>query len=298
LENNFKSAFIGIVGSPNVGKSTIINYLIGRKVAIVSHKPQTTRSRISGILTKGDYQMIFLDTPGIAEPKNKLGEFMVKTAYESTRDVDAVLFVIDLKYGIGKRDLDILSKLMKGNSPIVVALNKIDVAKKQDITNAINILNDNGIDEHIFSISAQTGEGMDELLVLLKSYLTEGPMYYPKNMISDQPEKQVVSEIIREKTLHLLNEEVPHGVGIEIIKITPRTDKEIVDVEATIFCERESHKGIIIGKGANMLKQIGSNARLDIQMLYGKQVFLKLFVKVKANWRDTNRGLQDLGFKE
>jgi GTPase len=298
VENNFKSAFIGIVGSPNVGKSTIVNFFIGTKVAIVSHKPQTTRGRITGVLTKGDYQMVFLDTPGITEAKNKLGEFMIKSAYDSTRDVDAVLFVLDLNHGIGKRDLEILSRLKKGESPLLVALNKSDVASKQEITKVLDVLSENEIEENIFTISAKTGDGMDELLTVLKSYLTIGPMYYPRNMISDQPEKVIISEIIREKTLILLNEEVPHGIGVGVFKIFHREDKELVEVEANIFCEKDSHKGIIIGKGASMLKKIGSDARADLQMLFGKQVYLRLMVKVKPDWRDTNRGLQDLGFKE
>ncbi len=298
MENNFKSAFIGIVGSPNVGKSTIVNYFIGRKIAIVSHKPQTTRHRITGILTKGDMQMVFLDTPGITEAKNKLGESMIKTAYESTRDVDAILFVLDLNHGIGKRDLEILNKISRGSEPLVVALNKSDVVKKQDITKVLDILRENGVEENIHTVSALTGEGMDELLAVLKTYLIEGPMYYPRNMTSDQPEKQVVSEIIREKALLLLNEEVPHGIGVGVMKLSHRTDKEILDIEANIYCERESHKGIIIGKGASMLKRIGSDSRKDLEKMFGKQVFLRLMVRVKPDWRDTNRGLQDLGYKE
>jgi len=298
LEDNFKSAFISIVGSPNVGKSTILNYFIGRKVAIVSNKAQTTRSRITGIVTKGDYQMIFLDTPGIAEPKNMLGEVMVKTAYDATRDVDAVLFVVDLKYGIGDRDKDILTKLMRGEAPLVVALNKTDAVSKQAIIVIINTLNDLGIEERIFPISAITGEGMDELLTMLKQFLVEGPMYYPKEMMSDQPEKQITAEIIREKALVLLSEEVPHGISVDVVKIAEREDRPLIDIEANIICERNSHKGIIIGKGGSMLKKIGMEARQDIQMLFGKQVFLSLFVKVKENWRDSKRDLSDLGFFE
>ena len=298
MENNFKSAFIGIVGSPNVGKSTIVNYFIGRKIAIVSHKPQTTRNRITGILTKGNVQMVFLDTPGITEAKNKLGESMIKTAYESTRDVDAILFVIDLKHGIGKRDLKILDRISKAPEPLIVALNKSDVVKKQDITKVIEVLRENNVDDNIFTISAMTGEGMDELLTVLKSFLTDGPMYYPRNITSDQPEKTVVAEIIREKALLLLNEEVPHGIGVGVMKLSHREEKEIVDIEANIYCERDSHKGIVIGKGASMLKRIGTDARKDLESLFRKKVFLRLMVSVKPDWRDTNRGLQDLGYKE
>ncbi|MEX1308629.1 MAG: GTPase Era [Eubacteriales bacterium] len=298
MEENFKSAFIGIVGSPNVGKSTMLNFFIGRKVAIVSNKAQTTRSRITGILTKGDSQMIFLDTPGIADPKNMLGEVMVKTAYDSARDVDAALFVADLKHGIGKRDEEILQRLIRSNVPLIVALNKADAVDKHAITKSIEVLNSIGIENDIHTISAITGEGMDELMVTLKRFLVPGPMYYPKSMTSDQPEKQIVAEIIREKTLILLSDEVPHGVGVEVISISEREDKPLIDIEANIYCERDSHKGIIIGKGGSMLKKIGMDARRDIQMLFGKQVFLSLFVKVKENWRDSRRDLTDLGFFE
>ncbi len=298
MEEHFKSAFIGIVGSPNVGKSTMLNYFIGRKVAIVSNKAQTTRSRITGILTKGDYQMIFLDTPGIADPKNLLGEVMVKTAYESARDVDAVLFVADLKHGLGERDKEILSRISRGSVPLLVALNKTDAVDKKTIITTIDALNTLGVDEHIFPISAKTGDGMDELMVALKRFLVDGPMYYPKDMTSDQPEKQIVSEIIREKALILLSDEVPHGIGVEVTKINERDDKPLIDIEATIYCERDSHKGIIIGRGGNMMKKIGMEARHDIQMLFGKQVFLGLFVKVKENWRDSRRDLTDFGFFE
>ncbi len=298
MEEHFKSAFIGIVGSPNVGKSTMLNYFIGRKVAIVSNKAQTTRSRITGILTKGDYQLIFLDTPGIADPKNLLGEVMVKTAYDSARDVDAVLFVVDLKHGMGARDREILQKLSRGNVPLVVALNKTDTVDKQTIISTINQLGELGVDDLIFPTSAKTGEGMDELLVALKRFLTEGPMYYPKDATSDQPERLIVAEIIREKTLVLLSDEVPHGIGVEVTKIAVRDDKPLIDIEANIYCERESHKGIVIGRGGNMLKKIGMEARQDIQMVFGKQVFLSLFVKVKENWRDSKRDLTDFGFFE
>ena len=298
MKDNFKSAFIGIVGSPNVGKSTLLNYFIGRKVAIVSNKAQTTRSRITGVLTKGDFQMIFLDTPGIAKPKNMLGEVMVKTAYDSARDVDAVLFVADLKRGIGDRDREILKKLLRREAPLVVALNKTDAIDKPTILKAIDALNELGIEENIHTISAITGEGMDELLLALKAYLVEGPMYYPKEMTSDQPEKQIVAEIIREKALILLSDEIPHGIGVDVISIKEREDKPLIDIEANIYCERNGHKGIIIGKGGVMLKKIGMEARRDIQMLFGKQVFLSLFVKVKENWRDSKRDLSDLGFFE
>ena len=298
MEEDFKSAFIGIIGSPNVGKSTILNYFVGKKVAITTHKPQTTRSRITGIVTKSNYQLIFLDTPGIMQPQNQLGEYMVKTAYDSARDVDAVLLVLDLKHGVGDRDLAIIDRLLKGSVTLVVALNKCDAVKKPKIVETVDALNAVGIDERIHIISAKTGEGMDELMTVLKSFLIDGPMYYPESMFSDQPEKLIAAELIREKALLSLNEEVPHGIGVIIDKISEREDKPLIDIEATIYCERDTHKGIIIGRGGSMLKKIGSDARFDLQMLFGKKIFLRLFVKVKKSWRDNQRDLKDLGYGE
>ena len=294
---DYKSAFIAIVGSPNVGKSTLMNYIVGAKVAIVSKKPQTTRNKIAGIVTGRDFQMVFLDTPGVHSPKNRLGEFMVKTAFDSTRDVDAVLFVCDAKRGIKERDADLIQQLLRGGEPIVTAVNKTDaVSKKQSVDVAAQVM-DAGIEQDIFQISAKTGEGVDELMVALKKYLVPGPKYYPDDEYTDQPERVIAAEMIREKALSLLKEEVPHGIGVSIDKISWREDKPIVDVAATIICERQGHKGIVIGKGGKMLKNIGSAARRDLEMLFGTKVFLELWVKVEENWRDSTRVMRELGYE-
>ena len=291
-----KSAFIAIVGSPNVGKSTLINHIVGAKVAIVSVKPQTTRNKIVGIVTGDEFQMVFLDTPGVHEPKNKLGEYMVKTAMDSARDVEAVLFMIDAKYGLGERDKGILERLTKGGVPIVGAVNKIDLVEAAASKALVIELKELGV-VHVFPISAMTGEGVMALMAVLKDYLVEGPRYYPDDEYTDQPERAIAAEMIREKALNRLREEVPHGVGVTIEKVHQRTDKDIVEVNATIICERTSHKGMIIGKGGKMLRHIGMDARADLEMLFGCQVFLQLFVKVADNWRDSRRVMKELGYE-
>ena len=295
---SFKSAFIAIVGSPNVGKSTLINRIVGAKVAIVSKKPQTTRNKIVGILTGRDYQLVFLDTPGVHSPKNKLGEYMVKTAFDTTRDVEAVLFVCDAKHGLGERDKDILHQLIKGGLPIIAAVNKIDAVGKQKIIAIAESIQGEGLPpDGVFFISAKTGEGVDELMTDIKRYLVDGPKYYPDNEYTDQPERIIAAEMIREKALGLLKEEVPHGIGVRVDKVVFRKDKPIVEVSATIICERQSHKGIVIGKGGKMLKNIGTQARGDLEMLFGTKVFLELWVKVEESWRDSVRVMQDLGYE-
>ncbi|MGI5850019.1 MAG: GTPase Era [Christensenellales bacterium] len=293
-----KAAFIAIVGSPNVGKSTLMNYIVGEKVAIVSSKPQTTRNRIAGILTGRDFQMIFLDTPGVHSPKNRLGEFMVKTAFDALRDVDAVLFMCDAKYGLGERDRGLLGQLVKGDLPVVAAVNKTDAAARTRSTEMAQQVISAGIDPlNVFQISAKTGEGVDELMMSLKRYLVPGPRYYPEDAYTDQPERMVAAEMIREKALNALKEEVPHGIGVSIDSIARREDKDIIDVSATIICERPGHKGIIIGKGGKMLRRIGSEARKDLEMLFGMKVFLKVWVKVEENWRDSARVMRSLGYE-
>lgn len=291
-----KSAFIAIVGSPNVGKSTLINHIVGAKVAIVSVKPQTTRNKIVGVVTGKGFQMVFLDTPGVHEPKNKLGEYMVKTAMESTRGVEAVLFLCDAKYGIGDRDKALLIRLVKGGLPIVGAVNKIDLVERAVSDKLVEELKQLGLTK-VYPISAKTGEGVMVLMAMLKDYLVEGPKYYPDDEYTDQPERVIAAEMIREKALNRLHEEVPHGVGVSVEKVHQRTDKDIVEVSATIFCERNSHKGIIIGKGGKMLRHIGMDARVDLEMLFGCQVFLQLFVKVADNWRDSRRVMKELGYE-
>lgn len=292
-----QSAFIAIVGRPNVGKSTIMNRIVGAKVAIVSKKPQTTRNKIVGVLTGQDYQMVFLDTPGVHMPRNRLGEFMVKTAFDSARDVEAVLFMCDAQRGVEQEDLGILERLLKAGMPVVAAVNKTDAAGKQKSVDAAQKLTDAGLERAPYLISAKMGEGVDELLAALKQFLIPGPRYYPDDEYTDQPERVIAAEMIREKGLRLLMEEVPHGIGVNIDSVKHREDKDIVDVAATIICERPTHKGIIIGHGGKMLKRIGTEARKDLEMLFGTKVYLELWVKVEEGWRDSVRVMRELGYE-
>jgi GTP-binding protein Era len=292
-----QSAFIAIVGRPNVGKSTIMNSIVGAKVAIVSKKPQTTRNKIVGVLTGQDYQMVFLDTPGVHTPRNRLGEYMVRTAFDSARDVEAILFMCDAQRGVEQEDLDILDKLLKGGAPVVAAVNKTDAAGKQKSIDTAQKLIDTGLERTPHLISAKTGEGVDELLTALKQFLIPGPRYYPDDEYTDQPERVIAAEMIREKALRLLMEEVPHGIGVSVDSVKHREDKDIVDVAATIICERTTHKGIIIGHGGKMLKRIGTEARKDLEMLFGTKVYLELWVKVEEGWRDSMRVMRELGYE-
>lgn len=290
-----KSAFIAIVGSPNVGKSTLVNNMVGEKVAIVSKKPQTTRNRIAGILTEGDSQFVFLDTPGIHTPKDKLGEYMVKTAFDTLQDVDAVLFVCDADFGLGERDMGVLQRLEKCGAPVIAAVNKIDIAREKSAAIAEEIKSA-GV-EDVRLISAKTGEGVAELMEDLRQYLVPGPKYYPDDSYTDQMERVIAAEMIREKTLNILREEVPHGIGVNVEKVSQREDKDITDVSAIIICDRPGHKAIIIGRGGQMLKRIGTEARKDLEMLFGTQVFLELFVRVEQGWRDSKRIMHELGYE-
>ncbi len=291
-----QSAFIAVVGRPNAGKSTLVNRIVGEKVAIVSMKPQTTRNRITGVLSGHDYQMVFVDTPGLHDPKNKLGEYMMKTALDATRDVEAVLFMVDANRGVTETDLEILGRLIKGGMPVVAVVNKTDKAGKQKSIDAVNALQEAG-QEQVLQISAKMGDGVDELVLVLKKYLVPGPRYYPDDEYTDQPERVIAAEMIREKALYLLDEEVPHGIGVLVERVSYREDKDITDVSAIIICERESHKGIVVGKGGKMIKRIGTEARKDLEMLFGTKVFLELFVKVKENWRDSARIMRELGYE-
>ncbi len=291
-----QSAFIAVVGRPNAGKSTLVNRIVGEKVAIVSMKPQTTRNRITGVLSGHDFQMVFVDTPGLHDPKNKLGEYMMKTALDATRDVEAVLFMVDANRGVTETDLEILGRLIKGGMPVVAVVNKTDKAGKQKSIDAVNALQEAG-QEQVLQISAKMGDGVDELVLVLKNYLVPGPRYYPDDEYTDQPERVIAAEMIREKALYLLDEEVPHGIGVLVERVSYREDKDITDVSAIIICERESHKGIVVGKGGKMIKRIGTEARKDLEMLFGTKVFLELFVKVKENWRDSARIMRELGYE-
>lgn len=297
-ESGYKSGFFSIIGCPNVGKSTLLNNLVGQKIAIVTDRAQTTRNRITGVLTGKDYQMIFLDTPGMTEPKNRLGQYMQKVAENASIDTEAAIVVFDAIQGIRSRDQIILDRLKHINTSKIAILNKIDAVKPEVLKEHHNNLEETGLFDHVLDISAINGSGVDQLVEILKSYLVEGPQYYPDDMVTDQPERAIVAEMIREKALILLKDEVPHGIGVETDKMEMRPDGKLMDIWATIFCERESHKGIIIGKGGKMLKQIGTEARKDIEWLLDVRVNLQLWIKVKDDWRNRQQMLNELGYKE
>lgn len=293
--SDFKSGFIALIGSPNVGKSTLMNRIVGTKIAIVSKKPQTTRTKISGILTKKDYQIIFLDTPGIHPAKNQLDEIMMRTIDQAINDVDAVLFIVDAKAGFREQDECMIERLEKQKTPYIIAINKIDAVDKQCM---IELIEKIGEDKEVFPISAKMGDGVDEMLLSLQKFLSEGPKYYPDDAVTDQPERVIAAEIIREKALKHLGKEVPHGIGVEIERIETDEQKDIINMDAVIYCEKESHKGIVIGRGGSKLKKIASEARLDIQTLFGQKVFLQVWVKVKEDWRNQSSVLKILGYKD
>ena len=294
----FKSGFVSIVGRPNVGKSTLMNNVVGEKIAIMSDKPQTTRNTIQAVYTDEEAQVVFLDTPGIHKPKNKLGEFMVKSATDAFKNVDLVLFVVDESKKIGPGDRKIIDDLKNIKTPVVLVLNKIDQLNEEELFDLMKMYNAEGVFEQIVPISALKGRNINELLKVIKSHLEEGPQYFPDYMITDQPERVLVSELIREKVLHYIHDEVPHGVAVEIERMKSRKDKEIVDISAVIYCERDSHKGIIIGKNGRKLKSIGKSARADIELLLGSQANLQLWVKVKENWRNLQNYVSNFGYTE
>ena len=290
-----KSGFVTIIGRPNVGKSTLMNNIIGQKIAITSNKPQTTRNRIQTVYTDEDKgQIVFTDTPGIHKASNKLGEYMVEVAEHSLRDMDCVLFLVEPSTFIGAGEKHIIEVIEKSNIPTILVINKIDSVKKEDLLAAIDAYSKEYKFDEIVPVSAKTGDNVDELIDVIFKYLPYGPYFYDEDTITDQPEKQIVSEMIREKALHALNEEVPHGIAVVIESMKAR--KKIMDIEATIICERESHKGIIIGKGGEMLKKIGTNARFEIEKMLDMKVNLKLFVKVKKNWRDNDLLIKNFGY--
>ena len=294
----FKSGFVSIVGRPNVGKSTLMNNVVGEKIAIMSDKPQTTINTIQAVYTDEEAQVVFLDTPGIHKPKNKLGEFMVKSATDAFKNVDLVLFVVDESKKIGPGDRKIIDDLKNIKTPVVLVLNKIDQLNEEELFDLMKMYNAEGVFEQIVPISALKGRNINELLKVIKSHLEEGPQYFPDYMITDQPERVLVSELIREKVLHYIHDEVPHGVAVEIERMKSRKDKEIVDISAVIYCERDSHKGIIIGKNGRKLKGIGKSARADIELLLGSQANLQLWVKVKENWRNLQNYVSNFGYTE
>lgn len=298
MEKKFKSGFVTIIGRPNVGKSTLINRLLGERVSIISDKPQTTRNSIRCIYTTDDYQIVFIDTPGIHKPKHMLGEYMVKAATESLKGVDVVVVMFDSSADIGPGDLHIAEIARKVNSPVILVLNKIDKIPKSRLEQvAASLIMHEDYFNCIIPISAGTGENMEELLKEIVKYLPEGPKYFPEDIYTDMPEKFIVSEIIREKILELTSEEVPHGTAVEITSLKERENKDLMDIQATIYCEKDSHKGIIIGKQGRMLKEIGIRSRVDIENLLDCRVNLQLWVKVRSDWRDNRKALKNFGYK-
>lgn len=289
----YRSGFFSIVGCPNVGKSTLLNCLIGQKIAIVTDRAQTTRNKITGVLTRENYQMIFLDTPGMTTPKNRLGEYMQKVALDALNDIEAIVLVVDPVLGVKERDEVILDRLRQYKPPVVVVLNKADKATRAQLDAARDAV---GGDFEMLEISAKTGDGVDKLERRLSDFLVEGPQYFPPDMVTDQPERVICSEMIREKALQLLREEIPHGIGVGIDKIEAREGGGLTDVYATVYCERDSHKAIIIGRGGSMLKRLGSESRKDIEWLLGTRVNLQLWVKVKDDWRNKQSMLNELGY--
>lgn len=293
-----KSGFISIIGRPNVGKSTFLNRVIGQKIAIMSDKPQTTRNKVQGVLTTDDAQLIFIDTPGIHKPKHKLGDFMMKVAQNTLKGVDIILFMVNAEEGFGKGEEFIIEKFQSVQTPIFLVINKIDKIHPDELLPLIESYQEKYPFKEIVPISAIEGNNVENLLTQIKEYLPEGPQYYPADQITDHPERFIVSELIREKALHLTREEIPHSLAVVIEKMERKDDKDVVHVMATIIVERDSQKGIIIGKQGSMLKEIGKRARQDIETLLGSKVYLELWVKVQKDWRNKMTQLRDFGFRE
>ncbi|MCI7370085.1 MAG: GTPase Era [Firmicutes bacterium] len=292
-----KSAMITICGRPNVGKSTLTNALVGEKIAIVSNKPQTTRNRISAVVTRGNTQFVLMDTPGFHKPRTRLGDYMVNVVKESVADVDAVMLLVEPIANIGRQEEELISRLKETNVPAVLVINKIDTVEKAELLEVMAMYSQAHSFDAIIPISAKNNEGLDELMEQLEKYAVEGPQLFPDDMISDQPEKQICAELVREKLLLCLDKEIPHGTAIEVTKFSER-DNGIIDMDVTIFCEKASHKGIIIGKNGAMLRKIGEMARTDIEAFMGTKVFLQTWVKVKENWRDSMAQLRNFGYSE
>ena len=292
-----KSAMITIAGRPNVGKSTLTNYLVGEKIAIVSNKPQTTRNRICGIVTREDTQFVFVDTPGYHKARTKLGDYMVNTVRESIADVDATILVVEPIASVGAQEEGLIEKIRGSKCPAILAINKIDTVEKDKLLEVIAVYSQTGAFDAIIPISAKTGDGVEELLNLCEKYAVEGPFLFPDDLTTDQPERQVMAEIIREKILWNLDREVPHGTAVEITTFSER-DNGIIDIDATIYCEKASHKGIIIGKQGAMLKKISTMARNDCEKFMGTKVYLTTWVKVKENWRDSDFLVRNFGYSE
>ncbi|MDY4670351.1 MAG: GTPase Era [Oliverpabstia sp.] len=296
MKENFKSGFAAIIGRPNVGKSTLMNHLIGQKIAITSKKPQTTRNKIQTVYTCEDGQIIFLDTPGIHKAKNKLGEYMVNVAEQTLKDVDVVMWLVEPTTYIGAGEKHIAQQLEKINLPVILVINKIDTIKKEEILQVIDTYRKLYDFAEIIPVSALRGMNTEDIITSLFKYMPYGPMFYDEDTVTDQPQRQIVAEVIREKALHALDEEIPHGIAVTIEKMRERKGQNIVDIEATIICERESHKGIIIGKQGTMLKKIGSNTRYEIEKMLEEKVNLKIWVKVRKDWRDSDIQMKNFGY--
>ena len=296
MRENYKSGFATLIGRPNVGKSTLMNRLIGQKIAITSNKPQTTRNRIQTVLTTKEGQIVFVDTPGIHKAKNKLGEYMVNIAERSLNEVDIVLWLVEPATFIGAGERHIIDQLKKVRTPVILVINKIDMAKKEELLPVIDLYRKEYDFAEIVPVSARSGDNTDELVKVILKYLPYGPQFYDEDTVTDQPERQIVAELIREKALHSLNEEIPHGIAVAIDRM--KMEKKVMHIDATIICERDSHKGIIIGKQGSMLKKIGSTARYEIERLLDCRVNLKLWVKVQKNWRDSDYLMKNFGYRE
>ena len=292
-----KSAMITLCGRPNVGKSTLTNALVGEKVAIVSNKPQTTRNRITAIVNRGDTQFVLMDTPGFHKPRTRLGDYMVNVVKESVADVDCVLLLVEPVAAIGPQEEELLSRIRQSGEPAILVINKIDTVDKTRLLEVMALYSQAYDFDAILPISARTGDGLEELMAELEKYAAEGPHFFPEDMITDQPERQICAELVREKLLQCLDKEIPHGTAVEVTRFSER-DSGIIDLEVTIYCEKDSHKGIIIGKKGAMLKKIGELARQDIEEFMGAKVYLQTWVKVKENWRDSMAQLRNFGFTE
>jgi GTP-binding protein Era len=296
--NEYKSGFVTLIGRPNVGKSTLMNHLIGQKIAITSNKPQTTRNRIQTVYSEEKGQIVFIDTPGIHKAKNKLGEYMVNVAERTLKEVDVILWLVEPSTFIGAGEQHITEQLSKIKTPVILVINKVDTVKKEDILRFITAYKDILPFAAIVPVSALKGDNTKQLIETIFKYLPEGPQFFDEDTITDQPERQIVAELIREKALRLLNDEIPHGIAVAIDQMKERPESDIVDIDATIVCERDSHKGIIIGKKGEMLKKIGTGARHEIEGLLDMHVNLKLWVKVKKDWRDSDFLIKNYGYNK
>ena len=299
MKDNFKSGFVTIIGRPNVGKSTLMNHLIGQKIAITSNKPQTTRNRIQTVYTDMERgQIVFLDTPGIHQAKNKLGEYMVNVAEHTLSEVDVILWLVEPSTFIGAGEQHIIKQLKKTKTPVILIINKVDTVEREKILEYIDAYRKVFDFAEIVPASALREQNLDTVVDVIFKYLPYGPMFYDEETVTDQPERAIVAEIIREKALHALDDEIPHGIAVYIDRMKERRGQNIIDIDATIVCERDSHKGIIIGKGGSMLKKIGSNARYEMERLLDTQVNLKLWVKVRKDWRDSELKMKNFGYNK